>query len=83
MQSSISRDSENPRIILIHSSVTQDLFAEGKSHSDQAALRLAGSITMRIDLDGTPLHEVVNGKDVYIPAFTLENASIGFTTEGL
>jgi len=69
----ISRDPENPRHILIQTVASQP-YAHVEDRSSQA-LRMDARITMRIDLDGEPQKQTINGKDWYLPAFTLENAS--------
>ncbi|MBR3881402.1 MAG: hypothetical protein IKJ34_07415 [Mailhella sp.] len=77
----ISRDSENPRHILIQATASQ-LYSTIEAGSSPA-LKLETSITMRIDLDAEPTEKEVNGKQIFLPSFTLENASTRFTTEGL
>ena len=77
----IARDSGNPRHILVRSDSTQKYFVNGDR--SRPALQLEAGITMRIDLDGEPQKQTINGKDLYLPSFTLENASTRFTTEEL
>ena len=77
----IARDSENPRHILIHATASQ-LYSPVQAGSS-AALKLETGITMRIDLDAKSTEQTVNGQQVFLPSFTLENASTRFTTEGL
>ncbi|MBR5883283.1 MAG: hypothetical protein IKY97_07420 [Mailhella sp.] len=69
----ISRDPENPRHILIQTVASQP-YAHVEDPSSQA-LQMDAHITMRIDLDGEPQKQTINGKDWYLPSFTLENAS--------
>ena len=68
----ISRDPENPRHILIQTVASQP-YAHVEDRSSQA-LRMDARITMRIDLDAEPQKQTINGKDWYLPSFTLENA---------
>lgn len=82
VDTTISRDSANPRQILVQTRVSMGLVSSGNSHNSPA-LKLETGITMRIDLDAEPTVQTVNGRQVFLPAFTLEGASTRFTTEGL
>ncbi len=50
------------------------------SDTASVVLRCKGTVTMNIDLDAEPRREVVNGKEVLIPQFTIENGDVYFET---
>ena len=59
-------------------------FSQGYASMDVAAsaagLFCKGGLTMSIDLSATPRREMVDGKEVLIPQFTLNNGDVRFET---
>ena len=47
---------------------------------EDAVLHCKGSVTMSIDLSAEPRREMVDGKEVFIPQFTLNNGDVRFET---
>ena len=77
---SIVRDTENPRHILVRSDSSQMYFVNGDK--SRPALRLETGITMRIDFGAEYTEPNADGKPI-LPSFTLENAYTRITAEGL
>ena len=76
---SISMTIEDSRIILKEDFVQRFAsFDSDWKNGDPIPLAIKGSATMVIDLDGIIDVETVNGKDVYLPPFHIENCEARF-----
>ncbi|WP_446424441.1 hypothetical protein [Mailhella sp.] len=55
-------------------------FMDSNAGRSDAVLFLKGAVTMKIDLSAPPRCETLNGRDVFIPQYTLENVDVRFET---
>jgi len=74
---SITREGDTLHIV---SSFDQGFNMYGSPEGAPSVLSCKGSLTMSIDLSAAPRREMVDGKEVIIPQFTMNNGDVRFET---